>query len=47
VPLTNIHRNIAQSVRREIKRGCEEEREGSPVHMFSPPSFEIVRMLVG
>ena len=33
-------------MRREIERGCEEEREGSPVHMFLPPSFEIVRMLV-
>ena len=29
----------------EIERGCEEEREGSPIPIFSPLSFRIVRML--
>ena len=26
----------------EIERGCEEEREGSSVPIFPPPSFKIV-----
>ena len=29
------------------ERGCEEEREGSPVPIFPPPSFGIVRLLTG
>ena len=29
----------------EIERGCEEEREGSPVPVFPPLNFRIVRML--
>ena len=28
---------------KEIERGCEEEREGSPVPIFPPLRFEIVR----
>ena len=32
---------------KEIERGCEEEKEGSPVTIFLPPSFEIVRLLTG
>ena len=31
----------------EIKRVCKEEREGSLVPIFPPPSFGIVRILVG
>ena len=31
----------------EIERGCEEEREGSPVPIFPPPSLGIVRLLTG
>ena len=30
----------------EISRGCEEEREGSPILIFPPLNFRIVRMLV-
>ena len=29
----------------EIERGCEEERKGSPVPIFPPPNFGIVRLL--
>ena len=28
----------------EIERGCEEEREGSPIPIFPPLRFEIVRI---
>ena len=28
----------------EIERGCEEEREGSPIPIFSPLRFGIVRI---
>ena len=28
----------------EIERGCEEEREGSPILIFSPLRFEIVNI---
>ena len=35
------------SQQEEIERGCKEEREGSPVPIFSPLSFRILRMLVG
>ena len=28
----------------EIERGCEEEREGSPVPIFPPVRFRIVRI---
>ena len=31
----------------EIERGCEEEREGSPVPIISPLRFGIVRLLTG
>ena len=31
----------------EIKGGCEEEREGSSVPIFPPPSSGIVRLLTG
>ena len=31
----------------EIERGCEEEREGSLVPIFSPLNFRIVKMLTG
>ena len=31
----------------EIERGCEEEREGSPVPIFPPLRFRIVRMFLG
>ena len=34
-----------QSMRREIRRGCEEEREGSPILIFPPLNFRIMRML--
>ena len=30
----------------EIEKGCEEERNGSPVLIFPPLSFVIVRILV-
>ena len=29
----------------EIERGHEEEKEGSPIPIFPPPSFGIVRLL--
>ena len=29
----------------EIERDCEEEREGSPIAIFSPLRFGIVRLL--
>ena len=29
----------------EIRRGCEEEREGSPILIFPPLNFRIMRML--
>ena len=32
---------------KEIERGCEEEREGSPIPIFSPLRFGIVRLLTG
>ena len=31
----------------EIEKGCEEEREGSPVPIFPPLRFRIVRMFPG
>ena len=31
----------------EIERGCEEEREVSPVPIFTPLRFGIVRLLIG
>ena len=31
----------------EIERGCEEEREGSPVLIFPPLRFRIVKMFLG
>ena len=31
----------------EIERGHEEEKEGSPVPIFPPPSFGIMRMFPG
>ena len=31
----------------EIERGCEEEKEGSPIPIFSPLRFEIMRLLTG
>jgi len=30
----------------EIERGCEEEIDGSPVPIFPPPDFRIVRIIV-
>ena len=31
----------------EIERDCEEEREGSPILIFPPPNFRIVKMSLG
>ena len=39
---------LTHSQREEkIERGCEKEREGSPIPIFLPPRFRIVRMLAG
>ena len=35
------------TVNEEIKRGCEEESEGSPIPIFPPLYFKIARMLAG
>ena len=37
---TSIHSHPEE----EIERGCEEEREGSPILIFSPLRFEIVNI---
>ena len=39
--MTHSHRE------EENERGCEEEREGSPVLIFPPLRFRIVRMFLG
>ena len=31
----------------KIERGCEEEKEGSPISIFPPLNFRIVRILTG
>ena len=31
----------------EIERDCEEEREGSPILIFPPLNFRIVKMSLG
>ena len=40
---TSTHSHLEE----EIERGREEEREGSSVPIFPPPSSEIVRLLTG
>jgi len=43
-----IHRSETSThsqQKKKIERGYEEEREGSPVSIFLPLSFRIVRML--
>ena len=40
---TSTHSHLEK----EIERGCEEEREGSPILIFSPPNFGVVRLLTG
>ena len=38
---TSTHSHL----KKEIEGGRKEEREGSPVPIFPPPRFEIVRLL--
>ena len=45
--IEKVHRSEISTHRQqeeEIERGCEKEREGSPVPIFPLPSFRIVRM---
>lgn len=51
MPTTKMHKNNTFETQthyqreKEIEKGCKEEREGSPVFIFSPLDFKIVRML--